>query len=126
MPMKKLLTLFALVSISVSVFSQTDPLDDLLKKIRTGNVAGLSAAFNATVELSLPGSEAAYSKPQAEMILRDFFAKNAPISMTVDHKGNSGGNSRFANCTLDTQGGRYKVYILIKGSVIFELRFDKL
>lgn len=124
--MKKLFTFFAVTVLFLSATGQTDPLEDLLKKIRLGNATAVAAAFNNTVELSLPGSESAYSKTQAEMILKDFFMRNAPITMSIDHKGNSGGNSRFANCTLDTQGGRYKVYILIKGAVIYELRFDKL
>ena len=108
-----------------TVLAQTDQLDDCARNIKTSNVTALGASFNSTIELSLPGNDAAYSKSQAEMILKDFFTKNIPSNFVIDHKGTSGGNSKFANGTLDTSTGRFKVYILIKGNIIYELRFDK-
>jgi len=118
--------LFLLAYISfTSVFAQTDQFDEIAKNIKSSNVSNLSNAFNSTIELGLPGNDAAFSKPQAEMILKDFFAKNVPTNFIIEHRGTSGGNSKFANGTLDTSTGRYKVYILIKGNIIYELRFDK-
>lgn len=108
-----------------AITAQGDKLDECAKNIKSSNIAALAASFNSTIELSLPNNEAAYSKSQAEMILKDFFLKNVPSNFVIDHKGNSGGNSKFANGTLETSTGRYKVYILIKGNTIYELRFDK-
>ncbi len=105
--------------------AQTDVFDTFAKNIKTSNVSALSSSFNTTIELGLPNNDDAYSKSQAEMILKDFFAKNTPSNFIIDHKGTSGGNSRFANGTLETNTGRYKVYILVKGNIIYELRFDK-
>ena len=122
----KYILLFVMSFISFStVFAQTDQFDEIAKNIRTSNVSNLSNTFNSTIELGLPGNDAAFSKPQAEMILKDFFAKNIPTHFVIEHRGTSGGNSKFANGTLDTSAGRYKVYILIKGNIIYELRFDK-
>jgi uncharacterized protein YxeA len=126
--MKKIKMILMSVSMLLILISttsaQTDVFDTFAKNIKTSNVSALSSSFNTTIELGLPNNDDAYSKSQAEMILKDFFSKNILSSFTIDHKGTSG-NSKFANGTLETNTGRYKVYILVKGNIIYELRFDK-
>jgi len=41
--------------------------------IKAGNSKELAKYFGPTVEIILPGSDGAFSKAQAEMIMKDFF-----------------------------------------------------
>lgn len=110
-------------------FSGPDPIwDPITNALQSGQSAQLGIKFNNTVELSINGTEGAYSKGQGEMVLRDFFQKNKPSRFIIQHKGNSGGTGTFANGQLETAGGTFRVYILQKNSggqyLIHELRIE--
>ena len=122
--MKKIFLLL-LIHFSLNTFAQTDVFDDIAKNIKTADASHLAGFFNTTVELSMPGNNDAFSKTQAEMIMKDFFARNSPKNFTINHRGGSGTTSRFANCTLETSSGVFKVYIYMKGNEINELRFER-
>ncbi|MSQ79538.1 MAG: DUF4783 domain-containing protein [Flavobacteriaceae bacterium] len=123
-PMKNiLLSTFLLFAINLQ--AQTDAFDDIAKQIKAGSAAGLSGHFNSSLELSIGDNDEAYSKSQAEMIAKDFFTKNPPKNFTINHKGSSGASTRYANGVYESSTGNFKVYILIKGNVINELRFER-
>ena len=65
--------------------------ENITLAIKSGNSKELAKYFGPTVEIILPGIEGAFSKAQAEMIMKDFFAKSAPVSFAVNQKGNSTG-----------------------------------
>lgn len=110
--------------------AQSTP-DDAFAKIAAaiqgGNVDALTAFFNTSVELTLPGADESYSAQQASLILKDFFAKNAPKSFSVIHKGTSG-NTEYATGSFVSAGGTYATNIFLKnvGGVfkISQLRFE--
>jgi hypothetical protein len=81
------------------------------------------------VELTVLDNEGVYSKPQAEVILRNFFAQNPPKSVTINHRGSSAQGSKYAIATYECQKGKYRAYIFMKdsgaGMMIQELRFEK-
>jgi Domain of unknown function (DUF4783) len=95
--------------------------------IQGGNVDALAAFFNTTVELTLPTADESYSAQQAAFILKDFFAKNAPKSFSVIHKGTSGA-TEYATGTFVSGGGTYDTNIFLKnvGGVfkVSQLRFE--
>jgi hypothetical protein len=66
---------------------------------------------------------------QAEMVLRDFFAKNTVQSFEVIHKGSSGEGSSYGIGTLKTSIQSFRVYYFVKqkggNSFIQEMRFEK-
>jgi hypothetical protein len=82
--------------------------------IKAGNSKELSKYFGPTVEIILPGSDGAFSKAQAEMIMKDFFVKSAPVSFVVNQKGNSAGGAQFMIGTYKTKSETLNVYILLK------------
>ncbi|HEX2898883.1 MAG TPA: DUF4783 domain-containing protein, partial [Bacteroidia bacterium] len=60
-------------------------------------------------------------------VLKEFFAKNAPKSFSVIHKGNSG-TTNYATGTFVSAGGTYDTNIFLKnvGGVykVIQLRFE--
>jgi hypothetical protein len=109
---------------SAATFAQTDDFESIGKAFKASSAAEMATHFNSRVELSVPGSDDAYSKAQAEMILKDFFAKNPAKNFSTNHKGSSGAGTRFMNGTLETSNGTYKVYVVLKGNMINELRIE--
>ena len=63
--------------------------ENITTAIRAGNSAELAKYFNSSLEIVLPGNDGAFSKAQGEMIMKNFFAKSAPVSFSVNQKGNS-------------------------------------
>ncbi len=111
------------------VFVQAQgPVEDISKSIGSGNVNGISRFFDNSVALTIAGSQANYSRSQAEMVLRDFFSKNSPKGFDVDRSG-GGENSKYAIGTLMTANGDYRSYFSLKlkdnSYVIQEIRFEK-
>ena len=82
--------------------------------IKAGNSRELAKYFGPTVEIILPGSEGAFSKAQAEMIMKDFFNRSAPTSFVVNQKGNSAGGAQFVIGTYKNKNEILNVYILLK------------
>lgn len=112
-------------SFQLGFVNQVEPFDEIIKRIRSGNAQNVSFFFNSTIELAIPGYDDTYSKSQAEILLKEFFNRNIPLSCSIDHKGFSGGTGRFANGTYESKDSKYKIYILLKNQMIYELRFDK-
>jgi hypothetical protein len=75
----------------------------------------------------MPDKSNSYSKSQAELVLKDFFATNSVKSFEVLHKGENGG-SQYCIGKLATKAGVYRttIYMKQKGDqqVLQELRFE--
>jgi hypothetical protein len=89
-------------------------LDNIVSAVKSGNSKALAQYFNNTVEISLPGKDGAFSKVQAEMIIKDFFQKNPPSGYIVEQKGNSSGGAQFIIGTYKSNNKVFKTYILLK------------
>lgn len=89
-------------------------IENITAAIKAGNSKDLSKYFGPTVEIILPGIDGAFSKAQSEMIMKDFFAKSAPVSFVVNQKGNSAGGSQFLIGTYRSKNETLNVYILLK------------
>jgi hypothetical protein len=85
----------------------------MINALKTGNTAELSKFFNSSIELAILEQEAIYSKQQAELIVKDFFAKHVPTNFVILHKGGKEG-SQYAIGNLTTSTGNYRVTMLIK------------
>ena len=88
--------------------------EDVTAAIKAGNSKDLAKYYGPTVEIILPGSEGTFSKAQAEMIMKDFFTKSAPVSFVVNQKGNSAGGAQFIIGTYKNKSEKLNVYILLK------------
>ena len=112
--MQKIFTLlFSAVLITVSAFKPISGLDDVISALRTGNATEVGKYVDEDVELSLPDKSDNYSKAQAIMILRDFFANNAVTGFETKHTGDNSGN-QFCIGTLHTKSGDFRTTVFMK------------
>lgn len=79
----------------------------------SGDASALAGYFNSTIELTINNKEEIYSKTQAEVILKDFFAKNPPKSFSILHQGGKE-SSKYAIGNLKTAKGSYRITFLLK------------
>lgn len=102
-----------LIIFSVSLFALNPDNGAIISAIKSGNSAAISKYFNANVELSILDNEDVYSKSQAQIILKDFFAKHKVSSFKVLHQGGKNG-SNYLIGNLVTSSGTFRVYYLLK------------
>src|SRR3982751_1340230 len=90
-------------SLFLTSFSFTYSIDEVAAAMRTGNASEISKFFDTRVDLSFPDKTDNYSKSQAEMILKDFFASNQVKGFQVKHKGENKDGSQFCIGLLQTK-----------------------
>ncbi|MEO5892683.1 MAG: DUF4783 domain-containing protein [Ferruginibacter sp.] len=124
--MKHFFTLSALL-ICLSSFVKNVGIDDVIAAMKTGSSASVAKYFDNSVEISMPDKSNSYSKSQAELVLKDFFASNPVKSFEIIHKGENAG-SQYCIGTLQTKNGSYRTTIFMKQKdnkqVLQELRFE--
>ncbi len=103
---------------------------DVSTAIRNGNAREIAKYFGSNVDLNFPGNEGTFSRNQAELILRNFFQRNAPASFSVQHEGASRDGSPYVIGNYRSKNGdTYRVYFLIKNisgnTVLHLLQFEK-
>ena len=89
-------------------------IESIAAAIKGANSAGLSKYFSNTVEIIIPGKEGTFSKNQAEMIMKDFFAKNPATSFSTSQQGSSNGGAQFMIGTYKSGKVIFHVYVLVK------------
>jgi hypothetical protein len=125
-----LLILFLIIPLHVSISSEApgDIPQGMLDALKTGNSVQLSRYFNTSIELAIPGKEDIYSNKQAELIIKEFFAKHVPSNFVILHKGGVE-SSQYAIGNLTTSTGNFRVTIRIKlrenKPFIHQLRFEE-
>jgi hypothetical protein len=124
--MKNIFTTAVLITL-LSSFTIKVGIEDIINTMKTGNAAQMAKFFDNNVEISMPDKSNSYSKSQAEMVLKDFFASNPVKSFEVIHKGENAG-SQYCIGTLQTKNGAYRTTIFMKQKgelqVLQELRFE--
>ena len=127
--MKRLFTVVPLfMALFLSSFTFRMGIDEVIAGIQTGNAAQVAKFFDNNVEITMPDKSNSYSKSQAELILKDFFAMDIVKSFEVLHKGDNAGSQYYCIGRLVTKGGVYRttIYMRQKGDqqVLQELRFE--
>lgn len=88
-------------------------LDEVIGALGSGNATELAKYVDDNIEITLPDKTETYSRAQALMVLKDFFANNGVRSFEIKHKGDTGG-SQYCIGTLQTKAGAYRTTILMK------------
>lgn len=118
-----------LVILSIPFIAKADIFDDLAKAIKAGDSKLVAQYFNKTVDFASPTLSDVYSKAQAEILLKEFFAAYPPKNFTLQHRGSSAQGSRYVIGKYEYDKGSLRVYILIKEQggqqLIQELHFEK-
>lgn len=127
--MQKIFTLLFSMLVLASAFKPISGLDDVISALRTGNASEVGKYINENIELSLPDKSDNYSKAQAVMILKDFFANNVVTGFEMKHKGDNSGN-QFCIGTLRTRSGDYRTTVFMKTKngqqSVKEIKFEPL
>ena len=109
--------------------TQAQSFDNIASSIRTGNASALAASFQSNVEITIKEAGNSYSKSQAEMVLKNFFASHQPKSFSIAHEGTSPEGSKYFIGTLTTSSGNYRTYVYAKSAsgalTIQEIRFEE-
>lgn len=127
--MKKLILVFVLsVASSAYAFMFPGVSENITAAIKVGNSKELAKYFAPNVELVLGNKSGSYSKAQAEIMVKDFFAKNPVKDYKVMHQGNSQDKSLYTIGDLTTATKSYRTYYLLRKSgedyTIHQLRFE--
>jgi hypothetical protein len=112
----------------LSSFGQSNTsIDEVIGALRSGNANELSRYFDDNVEVTLPVKSDSYSKAQAQLILKDFFANNDVRGFELKHKGDSPGG-HYCIGTLQTKSGNFRAHVFMKSKgnkeLVKELRFQ--
>ena len=113
--MNKILACFLVFTFLVcSAFAQT-AVDEVAKGMSTGDVTKVAQYFDKVVDITINDQQSTYSKSQAEMVLKNFFAKNKFRSFSLRHKG-SGTNSTsvYVIGYINTEKGKFTMYLMFK------------
>jgi hypothetical protein len=127
--MKAIFTSLLVASaIVLSSFGQnSSSIDEVIGALRSGNANELSRYFDDNVEVTLPVKSDSYSKAQAQLILKDFFANNDVRGFELKHKGDSPGG-HYCIGTLQTKSGNFRAHVFMKSKgdkeLVKELRFQ--
>jgi hypothetical protein len=127
--MKAIFTsLLVAIAIVLSSFGQnSSSIDEVIGALRSGNANELSRYFDDNVEVTLPVKSDSYSKAQAQLILKDFFANNDVRGFELKHKGDSPGG-HYCIGTLQTKSGNFRAHVFMKSKgdkeLVKELRFQ--
>ena len=110
--------------------STRTPLEDMVNAIRNDRVADMVKYFDNFVPLTINNNQSIYSHNQAEVILKDFFDKNATREFTVMDNGSPDNYSKFIIGSLTAINGiKFNVYILMRlkdgNYMLQDLRLNK-
>lgn len=114
---------------SAAAYAQADNLTAVRSALRSGSSRELSQYLASTVEVGFDGDKQSYNATQAEIVMKDFFSKNAPSTFEFIHQGQSGEGIQYAVGRYTGRGGVYRVYVKLKPSrgapLIDTLEFTK-
>lgn len=126
--MKKIASIILSLCLALSMGFAQNASETISTAIKLGNYKELSKYFDTKVELTIATKEDSYSKAQAELIVKDFFAKDKVTNYQVIHRGKSPDGAQYAIGTLSTAKTTYRTYVLTKevnGNLrIQQLRFE--
>jgi hypothetical protein len=108
------LSVLLMIQSPVKAMEPQGLVENIAAAIKAGNSKELAKYFGPTVEIIIPGIDGAFSKAQAEVIMKDFFGKSAPVSFSINKKGNSAGGSQYMIGAYKSKTENLNVYILLK------------
>ncbi|MBX3252948.1 MAG: DUF4783 domain-containing protein [Chitinophagaceae bacterium] len=122
-----ILILLPLVVVLLS-FRVSFSIEDVVSAMKAGNASQLSQYFDNMVEITLHDKSNAYSRSQAQVILKDFFNSYGVKAFRIVHKGSNSG-SEFCIGNLQTKYGEFRTTIFMRSrsekQVLQEIRFEE-
>ncbi|MEQ1798291.1 MAG: DUF4783 domain-containing protein [Lacibacter sp.] len=112
MSAKNVFNFLLLISLTAFSYSFTQK-DDIVTALKSGSADKMAKYFDNMVDVSIPGKSNTFSKGQAEMVVKDFFALNKVKNFEVQHSG-SNPSSNFIIGTLTTNSGNYRTTVYMR------------
>lgn len=119
----KALVIFCISLLSFS-FVTRDITDDVANALKQGNASELVKHFAEKVSIKVLNQEDLLSKSQAQALIEDFFSKHKVKTYQTSHTSIVNGDQQFITGALDTSTGKYRISILVRGSVISQFRIE--
>jgi nitrogenase subunit NifH len=120
--MKTLVILF--FSLFLFSFGVKDINDDITNSLKQGNASELVKSFSEKIAIKVLNQEDLLSKSQAQALIEDFFNKHKVKNYQTTHTSIVNSNQQFITGFLETVNGRYRISILVRGSVISQFRIE--
>ena len=105
-------------------FSIKDITDDIAGFLKTSNAKALTEIFADKVSIKILDNEDLLSKAQAQSMIEDFFAKHTVKNYSNAHSSLANGGHQFLTGTLNTNNGKFRVSILVRGNIISQFRIE--
>lgn len=120
--MKALVILF--ISLFSFSFTSRDITDDVASALKQGNASELVKHFAEKVSIKVLNQEDLLSKSQAQALIEDFFSRHKVKNYQTSHTSIVNGDQQFITGALDTNTGKFRISILVRGSVISQFRIE--
>ena len=126
---KKLLLVFCGICLVMAVRAQS-PLEDIVNDIKSDRISDIKKYIDNTVSITINNTQSAYSRSQAEIVLKDFFRKNSARDLVIENSGAPDNISKYAIGNFNAAAEKYNVYILLKlrennSYLLQEIRINK-
>ena len=118
------LFVITLISVFSLSFNLKDISDDITAALKQGNSSALVKNFAEKVSLKVLNQEDLLSKAQAQVVIEDFFTKHKVKTYQTSHTSVANGNQQFITGSLETNNGKYRISILVRGNVISQFRIE--
>ena len=119
----------AFFSFMLGFSAQAQGFDNIVNGFKNGDAAAIAKNFEGNVEITIKTGSTSYSKSQAEMVLKSFFAAHKPKTFTIAHEGTSPQGSKYFIASLTSASGNYRTYVYAKTVknelVIQEIRIEE-
>jgi hypothetical protein len=113
----------------LSIGASAQDFDNIVNGFKNGDASTIAKNFEGNVEITIKTGSTSYSKSQAEMVLKSFFAAHKPKTFTLAHEGTSPQGSKYFIANLTSAAGNYRTYVYAKTVktelVIQEIRFEE-
>ena len=100
---------------TLAAYAQAD-IGAVRTALRNGSSRELSQYLAPTVEVGFDGDKQGYNATQAEIVIKDFFAKNTPSGFEFIHQGESKEGIQYAIGRYMSRNGVYRVFVKLKPS----------
>ena len=118
-----------ILCLMLSITTSAQGFDNIVAAFKNGDASAVAKNFEGNVEITIKTGTTSYSKSQAEMVIKSFFAAHKPKTFTVAHEGTSPQGSKYFIGNLTSAAGNYRTYVYAKTVknelVIQEIRFEE-
>ncbi len=113
-----------LISMFSLSFSVNDVTDDIAAYLKAGNSQSLATKFADKISIKILDVEDLLSKAQAQALIEVFFSKHKVKNYTTLHSSFINTGHQFITGNLETNDGKYRVSILVRGNIISQFRIE--